>query len=148
MSRPPIQIRQSFELDRPIEEVWAFLRDPDKLAGCIPGVEEVEGLDERTFRAVMSVSIATFHPRFTIRLVISEEVPPHHLAAQITGDDSSLASGLEMTNTVDLKALESSRTEVAYSIEGRPQREARGPRRRDSREAQGAPNGPPVRRDR
>jgi carbon monoxide dehydrogenase subunit G len=119
MSRPSIRISRSFELDQPLEEVWSFLRDPDKLASCIPGVEEVEALDERTFRAVMGVSLAQFRPRFTVRLVITEETPPHHLAAQMAGDDSSLASGLEITNTVDLRALEGSRTEVAYAIEGR-----------------------------
>ncbi|MBT8461511.1 MAG: carbon monoxide dehydrogenase, partial [Gemmatimonadetes bacterium] len=32
-----ISLHRSFEVRRPIDEVWSFLTDPHSIAGCVPG---------------------------------------------------------------------------------------------------------------
>jgi aerobic carbon-monoxide dehydrogenase small subunit len=38
-SRPNVEIRQSFTVSRPAEEVWGFLRNPIEVVHCVPGAK-------------------------------------------------------------------------------------------------------------
>jgi carbon monoxide dehydrogenase subunit G len=67
-----VKLIQSFEVARPVHEVWAFLDDPRSVAGCLPGVEEVEvrGPDDIDVRVTQSIGpmTATFAAAATITL--------------------------------------------------------------------------------
>src|SRR5207249_4897961 len=40
----------SFEVEAPVERVWAFLSDMRKVGSCVPGVQSVEVLDDKRAR--------------------------------------------------------------------------------------------------
>jgi carbon monoxide dehydrogenase subunit G len=119
----PIKIAQTFTVHAPLETVWGFLRNPESFASCIPGVERVEAIDERTFRAMVTVKITLVTARFRIVVMIKEEHPPHSLVSTIEGDDEKTRSGLAMTNTLTLASSPdretSGATEVAYQIDAK-----------------------------
>ncbi|MBI4532033.1 MAG: SRPBCC family protein [Candidatus Latescibacteria bacterium] len=123
MITQPIKIAQTFTVHPPLETVWGFLRDPESFASCIPGVERVEAIDERTFKATVTVKIMLVTARFRIVVRITEEQPPLSLVSTIDGDDEKTRSGLEMTNTLTLRSFVSGGThegtEVAYQIDAR-----------------------------
>lgn len=52
-----LTIEKSFDVDQPVEEVWSFLIDPDRVVKCLPGAELKEKVDDRTFRGQMGVKI-------------------------------------------------------------------------------------------
>jgi carbon monoxide dehydrogenase subunit G len=119
MTTQPITIRQKFTVNVPIETVWGFLRDPELFTSCIPGVEQIEAIDERTFRAMVTVKITLVTARFRITVEITEEQPPACLMSMIRGDDEKTKSGLEMMNTLTLTPSINGETEVAYRIDAK-----------------------------
>ncbi len=42
-------LNNTFSVDAPLEQVWAFLLDIPRVAPCMPGAELVETVDERTY---------------------------------------------------------------------------------------------------
>src|SRR5262245_26732645 len=53
----PFKIEEEFQVQAPIERVWAYLIDPAKVVVCIPGAELLESQDERTFLGAVKVKV-------------------------------------------------------------------------------------------
>lgn len=52
-----IKIEKQFELDAPIDRVWAFMTDPYLVVSCLPGAAITEKLDERTYGGTITVKV-------------------------------------------------------------------------------------------
>ncbi|HWT04830.1 MAG TPA: SRPBCC domain-containing protein, partial [Xanthomonadales bacterium] len=50
-------IDDGFDIDAPVDRVWALLKDIPKVATCIPRAEITEVVDARTYRAKVSVKV-------------------------------------------------------------------------------------------
>ena len=48
----------------PRSQVWAYLTDPEKVGQCVPGVESVEVVGDRKFRAKVEIGFGTVKARF------------------------------------------------------------------------------------
>jgi carbon monoxide dehydrogenase subunit G len=44
-----IEIKETFQVSAPIDEVWRFMINPENVAACMPGASIAEILDERSF---------------------------------------------------------------------------------------------------
>jgi uncharacterized protein len=53
----PIKIEKSFQAPEPATEVWKILSDPRSVAGCVPGAQVTEAVDERTYKGVIKVKL-------------------------------------------------------------------------------------------
>lgn len=108
-----IEIRETFEVQAPVEAVWAFLLDPQRVSSCMPGAALDEVVDERTFLG-------------TIRVKVGAVTTSYKGRVQLTGVDeaartvSMVAEGRETgggtargTMSSRLRSLEDGRTEVA-----------------------------------
>ena len=111
-------MERTFRVIAPPDRVWGFLRDPASFSSCIPGVSDVEALEDGTFRATVAVTIALLTARFGMGVRIVEERAPYHLVAEMSGDDGQTGTRLETRNTVDLEAVDGE-TEVAFRIDAR-----------------------------
>ena len=52
-----IRIEKSFQIQEPLESVWAFLSDPRKVANCVPGAQVTEQVDEHTYKGLIKVQV-------------------------------------------------------------------------------------------
>jgi uncharacterized protein len=52
-----IRIEKSFQIQEPLESVWAFLSDPRKVANCVPGAQVTEQIDEHTYKGLIKVQV-------------------------------------------------------------------------------------------
>jgi len=52
-----IRIEKTFQVAEPVEQVWAFLSDPRKVASCVPGAQITEAIDDRTFKGSVKVQV-------------------------------------------------------------------------------------------
>jgi carbon monoxide dehydrogenase subunit G len=52
-----VRIEKTFQVQEPIDEVWRLLSDPRNVAGCVPGAQITEAVDERTFKGSVSVKV-------------------------------------------------------------------------------------------
>jgi carbon monoxide dehydrogenase subunit G len=60
----------------PRDEVWALIRDPEALAGALPGTESLTKLNENEYEGTMNVRIGPVSGVFSGKVLISDEVPP------------------------------------------------------------------------
>jgi carbon monoxide dehydrogenase subunit G len=102
----------SFPVNAPPEALWAFIRDFHALCTCIPGVERIEVLDDRTAEVTVKEKIGVVPLIVTLRAQIESEDPPkrlhasaraEHLAMSIDVALRATASGTELTSVFDVK---------------------------------------------
>lgn len=103
-----------FTLKAPIQEVWDFLLKPETLASCVPGLEEIELIDERTYNSVVKQKVGPISVRFRFTTTLTEVDPPTHLKAVGKGADIGKAGIFTQETTVDLKELSGGEVEVSY----------------------------------
>ena len=68
---------ESVTIDALQERVWDFLMDPERLAGCIPGCQEVQAIDDTTFKVRIKVKVGPFSTTQTATMRLTELDPPH-----------------------------------------------------------------------
>ncbi|OGO20677.1 MAG: hypothetical protein A2Z14_19120 [Chloroflexi bacterium RBG_16_48_8] len=90
-------LKDSFTVDAPLEDVWAFLQDIPRLSACIPGIEEVEEIEPDVYRGVMKVKVGPLSAKFSGQVKVLERVAPERLVALVEGEDHSSASSAKAT---------------------------------------------------
>src|SRR5262245_13894431 len=51
------KIEERFEVKAPVDRVWKYLIDPERVVHCLPGAELLEKQDERTFLGAIKVKV-------------------------------------------------------------------------------------------
>jgi carbon monoxide dehydrogenase subunit G len=93
-----VLIQQQFTVAARLPVVWAFFRDVPAVADCVPGVESVEALDDRTYQGTMRVKVGPISFRLRGRLVeqdVNETARTATLA--VSADDRALGSAVAAT---------------------------------------------------
>jgi len=72
-------------------ELWNFLRDFQALCTCIPGVDRVEVIDEKTSDVTVRERVGVVPFIVTLRAAIDAEDPPHRLHATAKAEHLTMA---------------------------------------------------------
>lgn len=89
-------------------ELWKFIRDIESLCTCIPGVEKIVLLDERTADLTVKEKVGVIPMVLTLRASIDAEDPPRRLHATARAEHltMSIEVSLEKTaNGTELRGL-------------------------------------------
>lgn len=111
-----MQIKDSFVIHAPRETVWNFLFDIPKLSQCVPGIESVEVVDDRTYRGKLVVRVGPIKSEFTGKVTLTEVNGPDRIAGTVEGDDRSSASSVKATFTGTLTPTADG-TEAAFQVD-------------------------------
>ena len=111
-----MKIEDSFTLPATIERAWDTLIDPIILAKCVPGIDALEAIDERTFRGTLKVKVGPIKTNFVGTAKFVEMNTPHYLQASIKGDDKKTASVVQATFSATFEPAANG-TKINYSIE-------------------------------
>jgi carbon monoxide dehydrogenase subunit G len=109
-----VTFEDSIAINAPVPRVWDFLLDVDRSAACMPGVEQVTLIDDRTFDGIITASVGPISGTFSFRARIVESNPPRQLTAQVEGTDSVTRSTLKMDVTMTLDSAGADATDLAY----------------------------------
>ena len=101
-------------LDVPAEKAWDFLIDINKFSTCLPGIDEVKQVDDKTFDGVISATVGPISGKFTFRSTILESKPPAQMVVRTEGTDSVTKSRVEADMTVDLHRISESKSQMDY----------------------------------
>ncbi len=52
-----IEIRETFQVSAPIDQVWNFMKSPENLAGCMPGASLARIIDDRSFVGTVKLKV-------------------------------------------------------------------------------------------
>jgi carbon monoxide dehydrogenase subunit G len=102
------------EIAAPAADVWAFINDPERLASCVPGVRDVQAVDDRTFRGSISAAVGPMQSDFDFTSVITRSAFPTDLEVEMSGVDSMTKSQLTANVTATLESPEAARTLLVY----------------------------------
>jgi carbon monoxide dehydrogenase subunit G len=91
-------IDDSFEVEAPLERVWTVLKDIPRVATCIPNAEITEVVDERTYRAKVSVKVGPVTVGYRATIVVESFDDANHVATlRIKGDEARGRGGVTAT---------------------------------------------------
>ena len=111
-----IPIEKQFVINAARRDVWAFLTDPSRVAGCLPGASITGQVDEQTHAGTIAVKVGPVSARYkgTVRFErLDEGAGVAEIAA--AGQDVRGKGGADMRMTSRVVARGPSETEVTVS---------------------------------
>jgi carbon monoxide dehydrogenase subunit G len=113
-----IKIEKTFQVQEPLESVWAFISDPRKVANCLPGAQITETVDDRTFKGVIKIqvgpSVTDYKGQVHIERIDKEQ---HEIEFVGKGQDVRGKGSASMKMTGSVRALPDGNTEVGSVAE-------------------------------
>jgi carbon monoxide dehydrogenase subunit G len=97
-----------FTVNAPPPELWKFIRDIESLCTCIPGVEKIVLLDERSADLTVKEKIGVIPMVLTLRAIIESEDPPRRLHATAKAEHLTMNIDVSLEKTAggtELRAL-------------------------------------------
>jgi carbon monoxide dehydrogenase subunit G len=82
-------------------ELWKFIRDIESLCTCIPGVEKLVLLDERTADLTVKEKVGVIPMVLTLRASIDAEVPPRRLHATAKAEHLTMTIEISLEKTAN-----------------------------------------------
>ena len=91
-------IDDAFDVDAPIERVWPVLKDVPRVATCIPNAEVTEKVDDKTYRAKVSVKVGPVAIAYNATIFVeSFDEATHTATMRVQGDDVKGRGGVRAT---------------------------------------------------
>jgi carbon monoxide dehydrogenase subunit G len=96
---------------------FAIVRDPVRLARCIPGCTDLREVAPNRYTAVLTSRVAFMTLSFKVTIDVTKIEPPAALEATITGDAVALSGHVVATARLNLADTSDRRTTVRYATE-------------------------------
>ena len=110
-----MELKGSFDLAAPKQQVWDALNDPEVLKGCIPGCEEIDKTSDTSFSAKVTAKVGPVKAKFTGDVTLSDLDPPN--AYKISGEGKGGAAGFAKGGAnVSLKDNDSGGPTLEYAV--------------------------------
>ena len=108
-----VEIRETFRVAAPIDAVWRFVMDPNKVAGCMPGAKLDEVVDERTFEGSIKVKVGAITTSYKGRVQLTDVDERAH-KVQMSAEGRETSGGMAKgTMHSTLQSLSDGQTEVS-----------------------------------
>jgi len=107
-------IEDKFTMKAPIQDIWEFFLEPNTLAVCIPGAEEVKVIDEKNYDCVVNQKVGPINLKLKFKFTIIEMKHPMYIKVIGYGLDLLKSGGfkieiiinlIESANGVEIKYL-------------------------------------------
>jgi len=98
----------------PIETVWAFLMDVNKVASCAPGFQSLEVLEDEHWKAVVAVGVGAVKAKFTLDVTRPEKEEPAHMIVKARG--KAPGSAVDMIGDMHLTFFDSDQTRMDWTV--------------------------------
>jgi len=125
-----IEIRETFQVEAPIDAVWRFVMDPDKVVTCLPGAELERAVDDRTFEGRVKVKLGAISTSYKGRVRFTE-VDEQGYTVRMVAEGRETGGGTAKGSMVSrLRALSDGQTEIvaeaSVDLTGRVMQVGRG----------------------
>jgi uncharacterized protein len=99
-----MKMHQEFTVTEPVSAVWKFFEEPESVARCMPGVEQVTVLDEDNVQVRATQSLGPMTATFEAKVTVLERVTDELIRFRAAGKSVRGAIGnLRTENTVRLR---------------------------------------------
>lgn len=125
-----IEIRETFVVEAPIDEVWRFVMDPQRVVACMPGAELDEMVDDKTFLGTVSIKVGAVTARYAGRVQFTSVDEGGHVVEMVAEGKETSGGTARATLSSRLQSLPDGHTEVtaeaSIDITGRIMQVGRG----------------------
>jgi carbon monoxide dehydrogenase subunit G len=89
-------IDDSFDVDAPVDKVWPILKDVPRVATCIPNAQITETVDDKTYRAKVSVKVGPVSVGYNATItILSLDDTTFTATLDVKGDDTKGRGGVK-----------------------------------------------------
>jgi carbon monoxide dehydrogenase subunit G len=111
-----VKVEKTFQVQEPVEKVWAFLSDPRKVVTCVPGAQITEQVDDRNYKGAISVKVGPSVTDYKGAVEITRLDPDaHEIEILGKGQDVRGKGSASMKMTGKLRALDDGTEVVSVS---------------------------------
>ncbi len=108
---------KSVTVKAPLQKVWGFLWDTEKLASCIEGCEKVEEVEpKKRYTAFVEARVGPFKTSFAVEIEVLE-ADALHIKAKAAGKDSKIAASMKQQIDLQLKEVAGEGTELNFKTD-------------------------------
>ena len=107
-----MEFSQEVIIEASREKVWEFMWNVEEFAACVPGVTQVEKVDDTHYDVKVVQKIGFLKASFDLRIEVVEQREPEFIRTVGEGKDSKIAASLKQTNEVTLEAVSEDQTKV------------------------------------
>ncbi|HZC98674.1 MAG TPA: SRPBCC domain-containing protein [Actinomycetes bacterium] len=90
-----MEFKRNARIQAPLSDVWALVDDIPAVAGCIPGVHDLQMRGAREFDCVVSQRVGSVKSNFALRTVVGGVEPRERLSLESRGQDRALGSSVK-----------------------------------------------------
>jgi carbon monoxide dehydrogenase subunit G len=96
-----MKVHQEFVVTEPVSAVWKFFEEPESVARCMPGVEQVRVLDDDNVQVRLTQSLGPMTATFEAKVTVMERLTDEMIRFRAAGKSVRGAIGnLRTENTV------------------------------------------------
>lgn len=110
-----MEIEKTFRVAAPQAEVWDFVTSAEKVASCMPGVEDITVVAPGKYKGVMTVKVGPIKTSIKADVEEVEQRPPEYAAYAIKGEEGGRASRMNSETSLSLSPLSETETEVRFT---------------------------------
>jgi carbon monoxide dehydrogenase subunit G len=113
-----VKLEQSFDVDAPLNAVWAALIDVERVAPCLPGAEVTEAGDDGTYHGTFSVKLGPATAAYRGQLKVEEaDEAAHRATMKANGTDKRGQGGAHATMVSTLTERDGGGTHVTVETD-------------------------------
>lgn len=107
-----IEIRETFQVQAPIDTVWKFVMDPQQVVTCMPGAALDQVVDAQTFLGTVKVKVGAITATYKGRVQFTQVDEQGH-SLQVLAEGRETGGGMAKgTMGAHLRTLSTAQTEV------------------------------------
>ncbi len=99
----------------PIDKVWNYLLDVNKVAACAPGFQSLEELEPEHWKAMISVGVGPVKAKFTLDVTRPELQAPEKMV--VKGRGKAPGSAVELSGIMNLSSINANETRMDWSAQ-------------------------------
>jgi carbon monoxide dehydrogenase subunit G len=110
-----IEITETLQVEAPIERVWEFVMNPERVVGCMPGAALEEVVDERNFVGKVKVKVGAISASYKGKVEFTAVDPAAH-TVEMTAEGRETGGGTAKgTIGMALATLDAGPTELSIT---------------------------------
>lgn len=126
-----IEMNEKFEVQAPIEKVWRFMMDPERVSAAMPGAKLEEIIDDRNYVGTITVKVGAIKTTYRGRVqFVDLNEAEHSVKLTAEGQETGQSGAAKGTMSSKLTPINSGATEVvmdtSVDITGRIMQVGRG----------------------
>lgn len=112
-----LHFKDSLILESTPDELWDTISDPETLASCVPGADEIERVSERKYTGKISRGVSHLSLTLTGEVELVELNEPSWIVAEGSVYDSKTHSEFDILAAMEVTAVDDETVQLSYSVD-------------------------------